>query len=98
MCSLVSFFISQNIHSIKYFISQEPLKPGDLVKTDLGCHIDGYISVAAHTLVVPEEGNEAPTEVDAEIGNVAVAAYNTMLVAAASIKAGMKNAAVSSHE
>lgn len=72
----------------------EPLKPGDLVKIDLGCHIDGYISVAAHTLVVPEEGNEAPTEVDAEIGNVAVAAYNTMLVAAASIKAGMKNAAV----
>jgi curved DNA binding protein len=71
----------------------EPLKAGDIVKLDLGCHIDGYISVAAHTLIVPEAAGSAP-EVDDEIGNVAVAAYNAMLVAAASIKAGTKNAAV----
>jgi len=71
----------------------EPLKAGDIVKIDLGCHIDGYISVAAHTLIVPTGPGETP-EVDAEIGNVAVAAYNAMLVAAASIKAGAKNTAV----
>jgi curved DNA binding protein len=68
----------------------EPLKAGDIVKIDLGCHIDGYISVAAHTLVV-SDSPDSPPNVDAELGNVAVAAYNAMLVSAASIKAGMKN-------
>jgi len=28
------------------------IKDGDLVKIDLGCHIDGFIAVAAHTFVV----------------------------------------------
>ena len=28
------------------------LKSGDIVKIDLGCHIDGYITLAAHTVVV----------------------------------------------
>lgn len=71
----------------------EPLKAGDIVKLDLGCHIDGYMAVAAHTLIVPEAAGSAP-EVDDEMGNVAVAAYNAMLVAAASIKAGTKNGTV----
>jgi curved DNA binding protein len=57
---------------------------------DLGCHFDGYIAVAAHTLVVKESPDDAPT-VDAELGNVAVAAYNAMLVAANSIAAGNTN-------
>mmetsp|Transcript_8104 Transcript_8104/g.11615 ORF Transcript_8104/g.11615 Transcript_8104/m.11615 type:complete len:399 (+) Transcript_8104:149-1345(+) len=68
----------------------EPLKAGDIVKIDLGCHIDGYISVAAHTLVVSESPDK-PAETDEELGNVATAAYNAMLVAAASIKAGASN-------
>uniref|UniRef100_A0A7S2A2K4 Peptidase M24 domain-containing protein n=1 Tax=Trieres chinensis TaxID=1514140 RepID=A0A7S2A2K4_TRICV len=68
----------------------EPLKAGDIVKIDLGCHIDGFISVAAHTLIVPA-GPDAAPEVDDEIGNVAVAAYNAMLVAANAIAAGAKN-------
>ena len=72
-------------------VSQEPLKPGDIVKLDLGVHIDGYMSVAAHTLVVPSSPDSAPTDIPEELGNVAVAAYNAMLVAAASIKAGAKN-------
>eukprot|EP00339_Tiarina_fusa_P017815 CAMPEP_0117036120 /NCGR_PEP_ID=MMETSP0472-20121206/25609_1 /TAXON_ID=693140 ORGANISM="Tiarina fusus, Strain LIS" /NCGR_SAMPLE_ID=MMETSP0472 /ASSEMBLY_ACC=CAM_ASM_000603 /LENGTH=400 /DNA_ID=CAMNT_0004745789 /DNA_START=167 /DNA_END=1369 /DNA_ORIENTATION=- len=72
-----------------------PLKVGDIVKIDLGCHIDGYIAVAAHTLVVKESPDaEAPPTVDEELGNVAVAAYNAMLVAAASIAAGAKNSDV----
>jgi len=69
----------------------EPLKIGDIVKIDLGCHIDGYISVAAHTLIVPESPGSSPKIDGDEIGNVAVAAYNAMIVAAASIKAGAKN-------
>lgn len=71
----------------------EPLKAGDIVKIDLGCHFDGYIAVAAHTLVVkasPED--EAPPKEEGDVmGNVAVAAYNAMLVAAASIAAGKTN-------
>lgn len=58
---------------------------------DLGCHIDGYIAVAAHTCIVPESADKEPAEPDEETGNVAVAAYNAMLIAAASISAGLKN-------
>lgn len=69
----------------------EPLKVGDTVKIDLGCHIDGYIAVAAHTLVVSESADSPPETVDSELGNVAVAAYNAMLIAANAIKAGATN-------
>lgn len=69
----------------------EPLKVGDVVKIDLGCHIDGYIAVAAHTVVVSETAENLPDSVDPKLGNVAVAAYNAMLVAASAIKAGAKN-------
>ena len=31
------------------------LVDGDIVKVDLGCHIDGYIAVAANTIVVPSD-------------------------------------------
>ena len=83
VCYLVASIVDSKI-------KQEPLKAGDIVKLDLGCHIDGYISVAAHTLVV-SDSPDSPPVVDEETGNVAVAAYNAMLVAAASIKAGNKN-------
>lgn len=69
----------------------EPLKSGDIVKIDLGCHIDGYIAVAAHTLVVPEAADAPPSSISDELGNVAVAAYNAMLVAARCIAAGKQN-------
>jgi len=72
-----------------------PLKAGDTVKIDLGCHIDGYISVAAHTIVVPESADGTPPkDISDDLGNVAVAAYNTMLVAAQALKAGAKNSDV----
>jgi curved DNA binding protein len=61
---------------------------------DLGCHIDGYIAVAAHTVVVKESADAVAPPEDKELGNVAVAAYNAMLVAAASIAAGAKNSEV----
>jgi curved DNA binding protein len=60
-----------------------------VVKIDLGCHLDGYIAVAAHTIVVSQE-----EPVEPELGNIAVAAYNAMLVAAESIQAGNSNAQV----
>lgn len=64
------------------------------MKIDLGCHIDGYIAVAAHTIVVKESEDAAEPPKDEELGNVAVAAYNAMLVAAASITAGKTNSDV----
>jgi curved DNA binding protein len=76
---------------------QEPLKAGDIVKLDLGCHIDGYIAVAAHTLIVgddPATVGPSPESVDPNMGNVAVAAYMAMQAAAASIKAGATNVSV----
>lgn len=64
---------------------------GDIVKMDLGCHIDGYIAVASHTCIVPESADSPPADPDEATGNVAVAAYNAMLVAAKTISAGAKN-------
>ena len=62
---------------------------------DLGCHIDGYIAVAAHTCIVPENADSPPTlDESSPTGLVATAAYNAMLVAAASIIAGAKNTEV----
>lgn len=61
---------------------------------DLGCHIDGFIAVAAHTCVVPESADSPPKVEDEKTGHVAVAAYHAMLVAAHSIAAGKTNTQV----
>ena len=34
------------------------MQAGDVVKIDMGCHIDGFIAVGAHMHVIEEE--EAP--------------------------------------
>eukprot|EP00586_Coscinodiscus_wailesii_P005248 CAMPEP_0172481694 /NCGR_PEP_ID=MMETSP1066-20121228/7752_1 /TAXON_ID=671091 /ORGANISM="Coscinodiscus wailesii, Strain CCMP2513" /LENGTH=402 /DNA_ID=CAMNT_0013244235 /DNA_START=156 /DNA_END=1364 /DNA_ORIENTATION=- len=68
-----------------------PLENGDIVKIDLGCHIDGYISVAAHPLIVGATTDSNPP---AEMRNVATAAYNAMLIAAHSITSGCDNTKV----
>jgi len=36
------------------------IQAGDVVKVDLGCHIDGFIAVAAHTFVARAEGSSEP--------------------------------------
>ena len=44
-------------HCSPAIASEEPsgkIKDGDLVKVDLGCHIDGWIAVCAHSLKVGE--------------------------------------------
>lgn len=50
--------------------------------------------MAAHTCIVPESADQEPPEPDEETGNVAVAAYNAMLIAAHSIAAGKTNTEV----
>ena len=48
------------------------MKEGDVVKIDLGAHIDGFIAVAAHTVVVQKDSSAKVTGRNAD---VALAAY-----------------------
>nr|ABK24337.1 unknown [Picea sitchensis] len=61
------------------------LEENDLVKIDLGCHIDGFISVVAHTHVV----QEGP--VSGRVADVIAAANTAAEVALRLVKPGKKN-------
>lgn len=62
------------------------LKEGDLVKIDLGVHIDGFIGQAAHTIVI--NGGKA---VEGRKADAILAAYNAVQAAIRTIKAGNTN-------
>lgn len=64
------------------------LKAEDLVKIELGCHIDGYVANAAHTVVV---GGKA----GGKKADVILAAYNAFLAATRTIAVGSMNQDVS---
>lgn len=59
--------------------------------SDLGCHIDGFITVAAHTLVV---GASAEKKVTGRKADVILAAYNASQIALRLLKSGKGNYAV----
>lgn len=67
------------------------LKAGDWVKIDLGCHIDGYIAVVAHTLIVGQEGEETPEPITGPAADVLMAAHQAVEVCKRLIKPGNKN-------
>ena len=51
------------------------LKDGDVVKIDLGAHVDGYIAVVAHTHVVGQVKAEGESEpITGKLADVLVAA------------------------
>lgn len=54
------------------------LEDGDVAKIDLGCHIDGFISQAAHTIVVSADPS---AKVTGRKADVILAAYNSLLAA-----------------
>ena len=60
------------------------LKEGDVVKIDLGCHIDGFIGVVAHTLIV----SEGEVAVEGAQADTFLAARTAATVAQKLIKAG----------
>lgn len=60
------------------------LATGDVVKIDLGCHIDGYIATVGHTLVV---GGKA----EGKVADCIVAAYTGLQVAMKMCRAGTKS-------
>jgi len=57
-------------------LKSEPatLKDGDVVKIDLGVHIDGFIALVAHTVTVGED--KAPVE--GKKADVILAAHNAI--------------------
>lgn len=64
------------------------LKEGDLVKIDLGVHIDGFIAVAAHTIVA---SSKSDVTAEGRQADVVHAAYNALQVALRLLKPGQKN-------
>jgi len=64
------------------------LSDGDLVKIDLGCQIDGYPAVAAHTIVV------GTSEITGRKADVLRAAWTTAEAALRTVVAGNKNSSV----
>jgi len=67
------------------------LKDGDTCKIDLGCHIDGFIAVGAHTVVLQDGGKVTGREADV------IAACNTAVDAAVRMmKPGCKNSDIAS--
>ncbi|KAK6182626.1 hypothetical protein SNE40_010268 [Patella caerulea] len=64
------------------------LKDGDLVKIDLGAQIDGYIAVAAYTVVV---GATPENKVKGRKADVILAAYNASQAALRLVKPGNEN-------
>jgi curved DNA binding protein len=67
------------------------LKEDDLVKIDLGAHIDGFIAVVAYSLVV---GATAEKKVKGRKADVILAAYNAAQATLRLLKQGKGNAAV----
>lgn len=67
------------------------LKADDVVKIDLGAHIDGFIAVAAHTVVV---GASAGSPVTGRKADVILAAYWASQAALRLLKTGTSNYAV----
>lgn len=95
-------------HFSPFSDSDAEIKAGDVVKVDMGAHIDGFIAVTAHTVVVPASGDaaaaggegSAPAEVDAEgkatgrLADVLMAASQAAQIAQRLIKPGNTNTQV----
>ena len=62
---------------------------GDVVKIDMGVHVDGYIVTGAHTVVLGKES------VDGKLADVVLAARHAAEIAMKSIKPGVGSKAVS---
>lgn len=64
------------------------IKPGDVVKIDLGAHIDGFSAVVAHTLVI---GASKDNKVDGRKADVVLAAHHAAEAALRLVKPGNEN-------
>ena len=67
------------------------LQEGDIAKIDLGCHLDGFPAVAAHTIIVSADPKSTVTGKKAD---VVLAAYHAFQAAQRLIKEAGTNASV----
>ncbi|EGR29829.1 hypothetical protein IMG5_148130 [Ichthyophthirius multifiliis] len=67
---------------------QSLLKEGDVVKIDLGAQIDGFIALAAHTVVCRSEKKQ---KVQGRKADVVLAAYNALQACLRTLKPGNNN-------
>ncbi|XP_075590249.1 proliferation-associated protein 2G4 [Dermatophagoides farinae] len=67
------------------------LKDGDMVKVDLGAHIDGYMALAAHTIVI---GATMENRIKGRQADALLAAYYGSEVALRLVQPGNENIAV----
>jgi len=67
------------------------LVEGDLAKIDLGCHLDGFVAQAAHTIIVSADPKSTVTGKKAE---VVLAAYHAFEAAQRLIKEAGTNTSV----
>lgn len=67
------------------------LNPGDVVKVDLACHIDGFIAAAAHTVVLPNAESEPVGDRRADVVH---AAWTAAEAALRLVQVGKKNTEV----
>jgi curved DNA binding protein len=66
------------------------LKPGSVVKIDMGAHVEGFIGVVAHTVVVPNEDGSVP-DITGPTADVMTAAYAASQIAVRMAKNGCTN-------
>eukprot|EP01061_Rhynchopus_euleeides_P012008 TRINITY_DN21609_c0_g3_i1.p1 TRINITY_DN21609_c0_g3~~TRINITY_DN21609_c0_g3_i1.p1 ORF type:complete len:396 (+),score=222.39 TRINITY_DN21609_c0_g3_i1:70-1257(+) len=60
-------------------VKGEALKVGDVVKIDLGCHLDGFCGVVAHTVVVQDDMSaEVPASKESNVVAAAAAAVEAV--------------------
>lgn len=64
------------------------LQEGDLAKIDLGCHLDGFIAQAGHTIVVSAD---PASKVTGKKADAILAAYNAFLAAQRVIREAATN-------
>lgn len=87
-----------NVDSIVCHLSPMPddvlaklaLAPGNVVRIDLGVHIDGWAAVVAHTIIVPNEDG-TPAKAKGPLANAVLAAQYCMDVAVHTMRPGSKN-------
>ncbi|MCP9265483.1 Proliferation-associated protein 2G4 [Dirofilaria immitis] len=66
------------------------IKDGQMVKIDLGAHIDGFIATAAHTVVVgASQYGFRENKTKGRMANVMLAAYNAMEAAVRMLRPGL---------
>ena len=79
-------------------VGEEPhltLAEGDVIKIDLGVHIDGYIAVVAHTLQCAAEPLAEGNELTGRAADVVECCYKAAELAQRMFKEGAKNTAIS---